>query len=195
MSSLVQILSSRVRASIFQLLFGLRNKEIHVRQLARESGMAEATVRQELHKLNNLGLVTKRRSGNRVYYGANQDHPLFPDIHQLVLKTAGLVDVLSKAIGKSDIRCAFVFGSVAQSKESAGSDVDLMVIGRIGFRKLVSRLSGVAEKIGREVNPHVMSEPEYLKRLKAKDHFVTHVLDGPKLFIVGTQDDFEAMGK
>jgi hypothetical protein len=51
------------------------------------------------------------------------------------------------------------------------------------------------EKIGREINPHIMTEDEYRKRVKTKDHFVTNVLDGPKLFIIGTEDEFEAMGK
>lgn len=106
-----------------------------------------------MRKLKRLGLVDDRRSGNRAYFRANREHPLYPNIHQLVIKTVGLVDVLSKAIAKADIAVAFVFGSVAQSKEVGHSDVDLMVIGRIGLRKLTSMLSGVSEKIGREINP------------------------------------------
>ena len=195
MNTLAQLLSSRVRASLFQILFGLRDAEVHVRELARKSGLHEATIRQELRKLTRLDLVSARRSGNRAYYRANRDHPLYPDIHQLVVKTAGLVEVLTEALKHADVGVAFVFGSVAQSKETAHSDVDLMVIGSTGLRKLTSMLSGVSERVDREVNPHVMTEAEYRRRLKAKDHFVTHVLDGPKLFIIGRKDDFEAMGK
>ena len=88
-----------------------------------------------------------------------------------------------------------MFGSIATADETSGSDVDLMVIGGLGLRKLTSLLSGVTERIGREVNSHIMTEAEYQKRVKAKDHFVTHVLDGPKLFIVGTENDFDAMGE
>ena len=195
MNTLAHILSSRVRAGVFQLLFGLVKTEIHVRELARRSGFSEASLRQEMRKLKRLGLVDDRRSGNRIYFRANRDHPLYPDIHQLVIKTVGLVDILSAAIDKADIAVAFVFGSIAQSKEVAHSDVDLMVIGRIGLRKLTSLLSGVSEKIGREINPHVMTEDEYRDRVKSEDHFVKNVLAGPKLFIIGTEDDFEAMGK
>jgi len=194
MNTLAQILSSRVRASIFQLLFGLQYAEIHVRELARQSGHAEASLRQELRKLKLLDLVSKRRSGNRIYFSANRDHPLYTDIHQLVIKTIGLVEVLKSAFIKADIAIAFVFGSVAQSKEVGHSDVDLMVIGEIGLRKLTSALSGISDRIGREINPHVMTEDEYRKRVKENDHFVTNVLDGPKLFVIGTLDDFEAMG-
>jgi predicted nucleotidyltransferase len=148
-----------------------------------------------MRKLKRLGLVDDRRSGNRVYFRANRDHPLYPDIHQLVIKTIGLVDVLSAAIAKADIAVAFVFGSIAQGKEVGHSDVDLMVIGEIGLRKLTSLLSGVSERIGREINPHMMTKDKYRDRVKAEDHFVKNVLAGPKLFIIGTEDDFEAMGK
>ena len=195
MNTLAQILSSRVRASIFQLLFGLMEAELHVRELARQSGLAEASLRQELRKLMRLELVCNRRSGNRVYFKANRNHPFYPDIHQLVIKTIGLVEVLAAALVKSDIDIAFVFGSVAQSKEVGHSDVDLMVVGGIGLRKLTSLLVGISDKIGREINPHVMTVKEYLKRIKSEDHFVTNVLSGPKFFIIGNEDDFEAMGK
>jgi DNA-binding transcriptional ArsR family regulator len=194
-NTLAQILSSRVRESVFRLLFGLSQEEIHVRELARRGGLSEASLRQELRKLKHLELVVDRRSGNRVYFRANQEHPLFHDIRQIVIKTSGLVDILIEALDKADIEIAFVFGSIAQSKEVGHSDVDLMVIGEISLRKIISHLSGISEKIGREINPHAMTAKEYSKRRKSKDHFVNNVLAGPKIFIVGNEDDFKAMGK
>ena len=68
-----------------------------------------------------------------------------------------------------------------------------MVIGNIGLRTLSARLSWVSSQVGREINPHVLTKAEYRKRTKTKDHFVTHVLSGPKLYIRGNADDFEAM--
>lgn len=195
MNTLIQLLSSRARAGLFHLLFGLSRAEFHVRELARRSGLHEATVRQELRKLKALDLVKERRDSNRAYYRANYDHPLYSDIHGIVLKTSGLVDVLAEALKAGDIRVAFVFGSVAHGTENAGSDVDLMIIGKVGLRKLTALLSGVSDQVGRQINPHVMTEEEYGKRLKSKDHFVTHVLKGPKIYIVGTEHDFGAMGE
>lgn len=195
MSVLAEILSSRVRAGIFQLLFGLNDVEFHVRELARRSGFHEATVRQELRKLKRLGLLSERRDGNRVYYRANRTHPIFPEVRRVVLKTSGLVEVLGESLKGADITVAFVFGSVAQAKETAQSDIDLMVVGTIGLRKLAALLSGISERVGREINPHVMKKAEYQRRLQAGDHFVTQVLDGPKLFVIGTQDDLEAMAR
>lgn len=194
MDILARILSSRVRAEIFRLLFGMNEVEYHVREIARRSGLHEATVRQELRKLRQLDLVQGRRDSNRVYYRANRDHPLYNEIHHLIQKTSGLIEVFREALSSADMKVAFVFGSVARGEAVADSDVDLMVVGNLGLRKLTSLLTGVSEKIGREVNAHVMSENEYRKRIRERDHFVTHVLKGPKLFITGNRNDLEAMG-
>jgi len=129
MNSLADLLSSRVKAEIFRLLFGGAESELHVREIERRSGLADATVRQELKRLTRLGGVEPRRDGNRTYYHANAEHPLYPDIRNMVLKTSGLVDVMRDALSHPGIRLAFVFGSMASSNGKAGSDVDLMVIG------------------------------------------------------------------
>jgi DNA-binding transcriptional ArsR family regulator len=195
MSTLSLILSSRVRAGLFHLLFGLKNRELHVRELARQAGLHEASIRQELKKLKRLDLVSERRDGNRAYFRANKAHPLYPEIHRLVLKTSGLVELVGESLNGADIDVAFIFGSVAQGQETAQSDVDLMVIGDIGLRKLTTLLAGVAEALGREINPHVMTKKEYLQRQNAADHFVTHVLHGSKLYVIGTENDFDAMAQ
>ena len=195
MSVLAEVLSSRIRAEIFRILFGVRDLELHGRELARQSGFNEAATRQELRKLARLDLVVSRRAGNRVYYRAHREHPLYPEVHRIVLKTVGLVDVISRALSDSRVDLSFVFGSVAEGSVSATSDVDLLVIADLSLRELVSLLSGVAESIGREINPHIMSKEEYCDRCGRGDHFVTHVISGQKIFIIGSQDDLEAMGR
>lgn len=194
MSVLAELLSSRVRAEVFRALFGVAPIEAHGRDLARSCGVNEASLRHEVRRLVRLGLVRARRRGNRVYYSANDEHPLYPEIHRLVLKTSGLVDVLRESIDPAQARVAFVFGSVADGTSTATSDIDLLVIGRLTLRKLALDLHGAAERIGREINPHVLTEDEYRERLDRGDHFVTHVIAGPKLFVIGTKDDLEAVG-
>ena len=71
MSILAEILSSRGKAEIFRLLFGLSAKELHLRELERQSGLTVGTLRQELQRLVRLELVVGRRDSNRVYYRAN----------------------------------------------------------------------------------------------------------------------------
>jgi predicted nucleotidyltransferase len=194
MSTLAEILSSRVRAEIFRVLFGLDTPELHNREIVRRSGMSESAVRQELGKLVNLELLKRRVDGNRVYYAANKAHPLCRSIREIVLKTIGLVDILRQRLSVPQIRFAFVFGSVARAEETADSDIDLMVIGSLGLRKLSSLLSGVSEQLGREINPHLMTETEYRRRIEKGDHFVHKVLTGPRASVVGSVDEFEAMG-
>ena len=192
---LAELLSSRARAEIFRLLFGGRGEELHVREIERRSGLNNSTLRQELRKLVRLDLVQSRRDSNRVYYRAKAENPLYPEIRNLVLKTSGLSDVLKSALRDKRIRVAFVFGSIASGEEKAGSDGDLMVIGELGLRDLSRLLSGIEEKIGREVNPHVLREEEFRKRIRAKEHFVSRIMETPKIFIVGSRRELEAMGK
>jgi predicted nucleotidyltransferase len=195
MSTLSGILSSRVRAAIFRLLFGLNEKELHMREMERQAALSLGTIRQDLQKLVKLDLVKARRDGNRLYYRANTDHPLFPEIRNLVLKTAGLVEVIKSALDREGIEVAFIFGSLARSKERAASDVDLMVIGTIGLRSLSSRLAGVSEQIGREINPHALGIEEFRRRKQNGNHFLSNVLESPKIFIIGSENDLEAMGR
>jgi DNA-binding transcriptional ArsR family regulator len=195
MTNLVDIVSSRVKAELLRLLFGLALPELHLRELVRRSGLSLSTVQQELRRLTRVGLVIARKDGNRVYYRANPDHPTYRDLCSLVLKTDGLAGVLQPAMKTPDVRVAFVFGSVARGDTGAGSDVDLMVIGQVGLRKLTSLLSGVAGRVGREINPHVMTPEEFVKRKAERDHFVTSVLAAPKLFVKGTEHELETMGQ
>lgn len=195
MTSLVDIVSSRVKAELLRLLFGLGQPDLHLRELVRQSGLSLGTVQQELRRLAKVDLVIARKDGNRVYYRANQDHPAYRDLCSLVLKTDGLVGVLQPALQTPDVNLAFVFGSVARGETGASSDVDLMVIGSVGLRKLTVQLSGKANRLGREINPHALTPTEFAERRQRRDHFVTSVLKSPKLFVKGTEHELEAMGQ
>jgi DNA-binding transcriptional ArsR family regulator len=194
MTKLVDIVSSRVKAELLRLLFGLGRQELHLRELVRQSGLALGTVQQELRRLSRVGLVVTRKDGNRVYYRANPEHPVHRDLCSLVLKTDGLKSLLEPALDTPAVRIAFIFGSVARGETGAGSDVDLMVIGATGLRRLVTLLSGISGRVGREINPHALTPEEFVERKNRGDHFVTSVLDSPRLFVKGTEHELEAMG-
>jgi predicted nucleotidyltransferase len=195
MNLLANLVCSRVRAEVFRVLFGLQTGELHLREIHRQTNLALGTVRQDIGKLVRLGLVRSRQDGNRIYYRANQRHPLYPDIHQMVLKTVGLTDVLAAVLRSNGIRAAFVFGSIARGTDSPESDVDLMIIGTFGLRKVSALLGGVAERLGREINPHVLSPSEFRERIRTEEHFLTSVLKSPKLFVLGSEHELEAMAK
>jgi DNA-binding transcriptional ArsR family regulator len=84
---LLPVLFPQVRAAILRLLFADASAELHLRDLARRSGLALGTVQTELAKLSSAQLVVSERDGNRLYYRANAAHPLFPTLRQLVRQT------------------------------------------------------------------------------------------------------------
>ena len=192
--SVLAVLFPQVRAEVLRLLFADANRELHLRDLTRQSGLGLGTVQGELEKLSSSDLITSRRDGNRRYYRANSSHPLFPDLQQLVLKTSGLRDVLADALkGIKGIEVAFVFGSLASSAGKAVSDVDLFVIGNVGLRGLATALRGVGEVLAREINPITMTAEESRKR-RASDSFVQDVLGKEKLFVKGNANELERLG-
>jgi uncharacterized protein len=193
MATLDRLFLSRSRAAIFRLLFGVTEPELHVRAMERGSGLNINAIRAELANLKELDLVVERRDGNRLYYAANRSHPLHDELRSIVLKTAGLGDVLKGALEDLSIRVAFVFGSVGRAEERARSDVDLMVIGDIGLRAVARALKGTAEKIGREVNAITVTPKEFKERLGQDDAFLKDVMAKPKIFVVGGPDDVAAM--
>ncbi|MGO9621638.1 MAG: nucleotidyltransferase domain-containing protein [Desulfobaccales bacterium] len=193
MGTLSDIFTSRVRAEIFRVLFGLNTPELHLREIERRTGLVMGTIIRDMKKLVKLDLVKTRRDSNRLYHRANVEHPLFPEIRNMVLKTSGLVEILREALNREGVKIAFIFGSLANGRENAGSDVDLMVIGTIGLRTLSKWLSGMSDQIGREINPVIWSIDEFRQRKQKGDHFLSNVLESPKLLVVGSENDLEAL--
>ncbi|RKX39489.1 MAG: toxin-antitoxin system toxin subunit [Verrucomicrobia bacterium] len=192
---LSQIFSSKTKAGIFHVLFGMDLKELHSREIMRQTGMSLASVQQELKRLESLDLIERRKDGNRVYFKANQSHPLFNDLRQLTLKTSGIVPMLREALKPiaDQIDYAFVFGSIARSEEKAHSDVDVMVIGTLGLRKITSVIGLLASSLEREINPHVQTMEDFMKRLQEGDMFIRNIAVSEKLFIMGDEHAFGAM--
>lgn len=129
--------------------------------------------------------------GNQVLYSANRDCPIFEELASIFRKTSGVTDVLAGALASSSDRiiAAFVFGSMASGKETAGSDVDLLVIGDVGFTEIAKAVYSAQEVLGREINPKVYSKEEWKQMLNEKTAFIKEVLGKPKLFIAGSEDE------
>jgi len=191
MAVLDEILGSHIRAAIFQLLFIDSEVELHAREIQRRTWFNDRAIRLELEKLSRLELVTSRRDGNRLYFRANRANPLYREIRGLAIKTSGIVEVLRQRLRADTVHAAFAFGSMAQGREGAASDVDLVIVGRLGLRGVTELLSGAADELGREINPHVFTPEEFRERLEQNDHFVMSVLAGPKIMIKGNSEEDE----
>ncbi len=188
--SAIDVIFPKVRAELVRLLFADPAKEFHLRELSRLSSLAIGTVQQEVVKLSSAELLTSRRDGNRLYYRANTGHPIFPDLQGIALKTTGLRDQLASALaGLPGVDLAFVFGSQASGTAGAGSDVDLLVIGKVGLRVLAPRIRPLTSTLGREINLHVLSRETLASKTEAGDAFIANVLAAPKLWIIGGADE------
>jgi len=181
----------RTRQGILAATLIRPEKAWYVSELACRMGVPSSSLQRELHDLTEAGILKSHRQGRMVYFQANADSPLFHDLRGLLLKTAGLVDVLADALRplKLKLRLVFVHGSIASGTEQSDSDIDLMVIGDVSPAELALPLRRARELLGREINPTVYSNVEFAKKRASKDHFLSRVLDKPMLFVIGSKDE------
>jgi len=137
------------------------------------------------------GLLLRREQGNQVRYQANAQCPLFAELAAMLRKTHGMVPALREALAPLDtgIRVALVFGSMARGTQSAGSDIDLLVLGDVGFAELVQALYPVQQLLQREINPVLYTSAEFRRRAQAGEAFIRQLLEKPDVFLKGDKDD------
>jgi len=190
-----KLFGSKLRAKILAWLFLHIGERYFVRQLKGLLKEDVANISRELSRLADMGILTCQTEGRQKYYQANKDCPVFVELRGLILKTAGLVDVLRwtlKPLSKK-IKVAFVYGSFASNSVKAGSDVDLMVIGSCSFGEVVDAVGKTQDKLGREVNPSVYPADEFKKKVAAEHHFLKTVLAGSKIFLIGDEHELEGL--
>ena len=181
---------NQYRRKVLGLLLMRPEQQIHLRELARVIGAAPGTLKKELDALCEAGLLRAERVGNQVRFCANTAHPVFPELQALIRKTIGLVDALRLSLAPlaGRIDAAFVFGSMASGTESAGSDIDLMVVGDAGFAEVVDATYAAQATLGREINPKVMSASEWQAKKAERNAFLQDVLNKPRIMLIGDAD-------
>lgn len=186
---LSDVLFSEYRKRILGLLLLHPEQSYHVRELARLTHTSAGTLHKELSKLSDAGILQGKRVGNQQHYSANVQCPIFEELASIFRKTSGLVDVIAGALSsvKDQIQFAIVFGSVARGEQQSNSDIDVMVIGDIGFGDVVTLLHDSQAILKREINPVVYSMASFKSRVEKNDSFIQAVLNKPKLFIIGTE--------
>lgn len=191
--SISTLLFPEYRRRVLGLLLLHPDNHYHVREIARITSTTAGTLHRELSKLAKARILIREVSGKQVYYQANRASPVFNELASILRKTSGLVDILANALIPlaEKIKVAFVFGSVARGTESEGSDVDVLIIGEIGFQEVVATLYSTQEIIGREINPKVYNKKEWNNLVHKKDPFVQEILNNPKLFIMGEFSELE----
>jgi predicted nucleotidyltransferase len=191
-SGLADALFSRVQQRVLALLYGQPDRSFYASEIIRLANSGTGAVQRELLRLVDSGLVTVTKVGNQNHYRANRNSPIFAELQAIVLKTVGLILPLREALARysKKITAAFVYGSVAKRRDTARSDIDVMVVAdRLTYRDLYSALQGAEAKLGRSVNPELMSIADWKRKLDQGNSFVAKINAQPKLFIYGSQHD------
>lgn len=191
MTRLSDALFNTTQQRVLGLLYGQPQRSFYTNEILRLTGMGVATVKRELDSMLAAGILTLERRGNQHHYQANPDCPIYHELLAIVRKTFGVAGVLKSSLASLEegILQAFVFGSIASGKESSGSDIDVLIVGDVGYAQVVKALYPAQEILGREINPKLYSSKEWAEKLEANDCFILEILKQPRLQILGDKDD------
>ena len=185
-------LFSNVQQRLLALIFSHPDQSFYTRQIVKTLNSGTGAVERELTKLEHSGLISAEKIGNQKHYRANRSAPIFHELQSIIRKTVGLHDPLKASLSPfSDrIKTAFVYGSVAKGKDTARSDIDLMVIGDdLTYSDIFAGLQEAEKTLGRPINPNIMDVANWKKRQLSKNAFVATISSAPKMFIIGAEED------
>jgi predicted nucleotidyltransferase len=187
-SSLVDALLSTTQQRVLALLFGQPERSFFGNELIELTKSGSGGVQRELRRLTDSGLVTATRIGN-------QKH--FNELRSIILKTVGLAEPLSQALAPLAQRIVFaaIYGSVAKRTDTASSDVDLLIVSDdLTLEQVYSVLGGVERSLARKISPTLLTVEEFQRRRKAGNSFVSKVLAGDHIVLVGDENGTGAAG-
>ena len=191
-SGLADALFTGTQQRVLGILFGQPDRSFYATEIIRMAGAGRGAVQRELKRLEESGLVKVTRLGTQKHFQANGESPLYAEICSIARKTFGLADPLRAALAPfaAKIKAAFVFGSVAKRQDSSVSDIDVMIISDdIAYPDLYDALQPVEQELGRPINPTVYGNEELKRRRDEGNAFVIRVLEQPKLWLMGSDDD------
>jgi predicted nucleotidyltransferase len=190
-------LFGKTRRAVLALLYSHPDESFYLRQLARMTAVGMGSLQRELKQLSEAGIIQRNEIGRQIFFKANPDCPIYPELRDLIIKTFGVADVLRQALAPlaDTILVAFIFGSMVSGEINQSSDLDVMVIGNISFADSVSALSPVQEVLSREINPTVYPPGEFKEKLSADQHFIKSVLSSPKIFLIGNKNELDELAR
>jgi predicted nucleotidyltransferase len=193
-SGLGDALFAGVQQRVLGALFGNPERSYYGNELLRLTGSGKGALQRELDRLVKAGLVTVRSVGNQKHYQANPEAPIFEELRGIAVKTFGVGDAVRGALLPlaKKIRAAFIYGSVAKRADTTRSDIDLLVVSdALGYQDLIRALQPAERRLGRKISPTLYSAAELAKKRSGKSSFVTRILQQPKIFLIGSDRDFE----
>lgn len=194
-TDLAVALFGKTRRNVLALLFGRPERSFYLREIAARAGTGMSQVQKELEQLVAAGLVLREPRANQVHFRANPEAPIYGELLGIVTKTFGVADVIREALGPfSDrIRLAFIYGSIAKGTAAAASDIDLLLVGDLAPSEFSVPLTEARKRLGRNVSLVGYSTEEFGAMLRAEHHFISAVLEGPKIWLVGSDRSLDEL--
>lgn len=189
---LEKLFGSQTRAALLKTLFSAEARKVHLRELARLTGLSAPNLMREAKALAREGILVEEKDGNRVLYAANPICPFHDALKEIVAKATDGVALLKGVVSQSAAKVVFIYGSRANGTARADSDYDIFCIGNEGLRKVTALLAPVRDALGVELNPYVISEGEFKERLASGNHFLKEVMASQKVFLKGDAHELEA---
>ena len=191
-TSLADALFTTTQQRVLALLFGQPSRSFFASELIELTGSGSGAVQRELKRLTSSGLLTLKSIGKQKHYQANPDCPVFEELCALVRKTVAMVEPIRQALAPltKKIKRALIYGSVVKGTDTASSDIDLLVVADdLTLEALYTALAPVEASLDRKVSPTLYTGKEYDDRLAAGNPFLTRVLAGEHLVLMGSPDD------
>ena len=147
---------------ILNYYFLHEGSELYVNEMCRRFGLDRGNLVRKLKELEEGGILQSEWKGNQRYYSLNPSFPLFKEYKKIFVKTMGFEPAVKGLLREvPGVRKAFLFGSYAQDKMDAASDIDLLVVGTHDTIELQKKIAGLQKTMDREVNVISMSPSEY----------------------------------
>ncbi|MFT5133473.1 MAG: putative nucleotidyltransferase [Gammaproteobacteria bacterium] len=192
MSQLGDALFTTTQQKVLGLLYSQPERSFYLKEILRLTGMGVATIKRELDRMLAAGILRMTVLGNQHHYQADADCPIYEALLEIVKLTFGVSDVISKALTPLHfkIKWAFIYGSLASGKETSGSDIDLIIIGDVGFSEVVTALYSTQLTLARDINPRIYNKEEWTHMLNSSDAFIKNVLANPVINVIGDGHGF-----
>ena len=191
MASLQDLFVSKVRVKLIKTFLSKPQEIFYVRQLVRITEEEINSVRRELARMEERGLVKKEPRANRLYYFFVKSYPYYQDLIGLVAKTTGLGQDIVKHKNKlGNIKFAMLSGRYArQMPKKSDEDIDLLIIGKVNItelNKLVRKAESAREK---EINYAPMTPDEFQFRKSRRDPFLQKILSAGRVMLIGDEEE------
>lgn len=189
--SLKDLLISEVRVSILKSMLPYPDKTFHVRALVRAVQTEINAVRRELARLNSIGLLRKRPSGNRIYYSVDTASPFYPELLALIAKDEGVGNLIITNLKKlGDVKFAVLSKSFIRGRKASVLDVDLFLVGSVNLPVLKELIEKEQHRLNKEINYSVVSLEDFEFRKRKGDPFINRVLSQSRTMLIGDEEDF-----